>query len=172
MQYFKLEDNRYKNAEQADYTHVMITREDLAAFQAACRERDNLLRINLERANADRDLRPKKQHTGYVFLQSVDPRDSNKWYTTSLQTPYSLAFSREDVMAKVKADLNGDIGLKIGLDRELTPEEIRELGVMASVTRNQPSKLMLRANGRNGGFWEVIFQHRKSINTVPSDMLP
>ena len=32
----------------------------------------NLLRITKERANAERDLKPKKEHTGYVVLTSVE----------------------------------------------------------------------------------------------------
>ena len=32
----------------------------------------NLLRISRERANADRSLRPKKEHTGYAVVRSME----------------------------------------------------------------------------------------------------
>lgn len=36
----------------------------------------NLLRISKERSNAERGLRPKKQHTGYAVVQSRQKRNS------------------------------------------------------------------------------------------------
>ena len=33
---------------------------------------ENLLRISKERANADRNLKPKKEHTGYVVVSSTE----------------------------------------------------------------------------------------------------
>lgn len=173
MQYYKLEDNSYKYTEQADYTHVLITREDLAAFQAACRERDNLLRINLERANADRDLRPKKKHTGYVLVSSTDPRGRNKNFTTVMQTPFTLAMQRDDVLKRVTADLKGSLGQTIGLDRELKDNIANKIniGLPASAFKNDALDIFLRASSKDGGFWEVIFEHKEPI-MMPPEVLP
>lgn len=59
----------------------------------------NLLRISRERANADRGLRPKKVHTGYVVVMSSEKEiryktGRNKLLTakvweTVLQSPYT-----------------------------------------------------------------------------------
>ena len=38
----------------------------------------NLLRITKERANAERDLKPKKEHTGYVVLTSAEKESRYK----------------------------------------------------------------------------------------------
>ena len=63
----------------------------------------NLLRISRERANADRGLRPKKIHTGYVVVMSSEKEiryktGRNKLLTakvweTVLQSPYSVDFT-------------------------------------------------------------------------------
>ena len=65
----------------------------------------NLLRIARERANADRKLRPKKTHTGYVVLTSSEKEYRYKimrketavagLWETALQSPYSVDFTEE-----------------------------------------------------------------------------
>lgn len=75
-----------------------------------------LLRIARERANADRDLKPKKEHTGYVVIASgekelrrKEPRSSSYYYIriweTVLQTPYSVDFSEEQARRQICEDL-------------------------------------------------------------------
>ena len=59
---------------------------------------ENLLRIAKERANADRNLRPKKEHTGYVVIASTEKKHRYKGsdgyckllmlWETVLETPY------------------------------------------------------------------------------------
>ena len=63
-------------AKEAAYAEVNGVQKDL---EEACRKIEylnglnkNLLRIARERANADRKLRPKKTHTGYVVLTSSE----------------------------------------------------------------------------------------------------
>ena len=148
----------------------------------------NLLRITKERANAERDLKPKKEHTGYVVLTSVEkesrykdsyghPRTITLW-ETAMETPYTVDFEAEQVR---------------GLIRELTQEDedgnwpIRRIGI----TGNYPGKYAnmiqdkewredyekynvmlerwLRANYRSG-YWELVFLHTKPLAVVPPDM--
>lgn len=67
----------------------------------------NLLRITKERANAERGLKPKKEHNGYVVLTSVEkesrykdsyghPRTITLW-ETAMETPYTVDFEAEQV---------------------------------------------------------------------------
>ena len=148
----------------------------------------NLLRITKERANAERDLKPKKEHNGYVVLTSVEkesrykdshghPRTITLW-ETAMETPYTVDFEAEQVR---------------GLIRELTQEDedgnwpIRRIGI----TENYPGKYAnmiqdkewredyeednimlerwLRANYRSG-YWELVFLHTKPLAVVPPDM--
>ena len=148
----------------------------------------NLLRITKERANAERDLKPKKEHIGYVVLTSAEkesrykdsyghPRTITLW-ETAMETPYTVDFEAEQVR---------------GLIRELTQEDedgnwpICRIGI----TENYPGKYAnmiqnkewhekykehnvmlerwLKANYRSG-YWELVFLHTKPLAVVPPDM--
>ena len=148
----------------------------------------NLLRITKERANAERGLKPKKEHNGYVVLTSVEkesrykdsyghPRTITLW-ETAMETPYTVDFEAKQVR---------------GLIRELTQDD--EDGnwpiYRISITGNYPGKYAdmirdkewredyekynvmlerwLRANYRSG-YWELVFLHTKSLAVVPPDM--
>lgn len=148
----------------------------------------NLLRITKERANAERDLKPKKEHTGYVVLTSVEkesrykdsyghPRTITLW-ETAMETPYTVDFEAEQVR---------------GLIRELTQEDEDENWPICriGITGNYPGKYAdmirnkgwredyeednimlerwLRANYRSG-YWELVFLHTKPLAVVPPDM--
>ena len=75
----------------------------------------NLLRISRERANADRGLRPKKVHTGYVVVMSSEKEiryktGRNKLLTakvweTVLQSPYSVDFTESQARQLIEEDL-------------------------------------------------------------------
>ena len=90
----------------------------------------NLLRISRERANADRGLRPKKIHTGYVVVMSSEKeiRYKNgrnkllaaKVWETVLQSPYSVDFTERQARQLIEEDLltkeNGllaDVGITL-----------------------------------------------------------
>ena len=150
---------------------------------------ETMLRIARERANADRKLRPKKQHTGYVVVMSsekeykykVDRRhwDSVVLWETVLQTPYVIDFTEEQTRKQIRELLEADeqgnwlIG-SIGINgsyngnyddmlekSKWTEQEKTEMNIM--LTRK------LRANYKTG-YWEVIFSHTKPLDVVPVDM--
>ena len=100
-------------AKEAAYAEVDAVQKDL---EEACRKIEylnglnkNLLRIARERANADRKLRPKKTHTGYVVLTSSEKEYRYKTmrkenavaglWETALQSPYSVDFTEEQARA-------------------------------------------------------------------------
>ena len=74
----------------------------------------NLLRIARERANADRKLKPKKEHTGYFIVYTGEKdysyrKDRRKWHRatiweTILQSPYTVDFSEEQARKKIQED--------------------------------------------------------------------
>lgn len=148
----------------------------------------NLLRIARERANADRRLKPKKKHTGYVVLSSAEKECrcktrkaiiTAKLWETVLQSPYSIEFTEEQVRTQtaelMQPDENGTIALnRIGItaqyngdyeallcDRFWSSEQKENLNIML--------KHSLRANYRTG-YWEIIFRHTKPLGLVPEDM--
>lgn len=149
----------------------------------------NLLRIARERANADRILRPKKTHTGYVVLSSSEKEYRYKamrketavavlWETT-LQSQYSVDFTEEQARALtaelVQPNENGEtlVG-RIGIDtyyhgsyEDLLHEQRRS--ARQEECRNVMLKPKLRANYKTG-YWEVTFLHTKPLGIVPAEM--
>ncbi|WP_455500998.1 hypothetical protein [Gemmiger sp.] len=149
----------------------------------------NLLRIARERANADRKLRPKKTHTGYVVLTSSEKEYRYKamrketavamlWETT-LQSPYSVDFTEEQARALtaelVQPNEHGEtlVG-RLGIDtyhngnyEDLLHEQ--RCSGRKEGSRNIMLKPKLRANYKTG-YWEVIFLHTKPLGIVPENM--
>ncbi len=148
----------------------------------------NLLRIAKERANADRKLKPKKEHTGYVVATSEEReyryRDGKKWkkaklWETVLQSYYSVDFTEEVARTQIERDLfpKGETWLiaEIGIsgryggryegmieDTSVSEDFLKHNILLAGQQR-------LRANFRSG-YWELVFMHTKALGVVPPNM--
>lgn len=150
---------------------------------------ENLLRIARERANADRKLKRKKEHTGYVVVSStekeyrykVNRRDFETvmLWETVLQSPYSIDFTEEQARTQMKELIGNDgkdiwlvsrLGISASYDGEY--EEMLEKATwndQQKAEKNIMLKRKLRANYRTG-YWEIIFSHTKPLGVVPEDM--
>lgn len=149
---------------------------------------ENLLRIARERANADRKLKPKKDHTGYLVVVTGDReyryRSGKKWNKvmlkeTVLQSHYSVDFTEEEARTQI--------------DRELFPEDddwlIGRIGITGKYSGSYEEMIAdnsikddfmkrnvllagqqrLRANF-SSGYWELVFMHTKALGIVPPEM--
>ena len=148
----------------------------------------NLLRIAKERANADRSLKPKKEHTGYVVVSSTEKehryKDGNRslrsviLWETVLETPYMVDFEVAEVRNLIQELFQKDeaghwLIQKIGITENYPGgyahmiydkdwrEEYHKYNVMLD--------RRLKANYRTC-FWEIIFLHTKPLTAVPADM--
>lgn len=147
---------------------------------------ENLMRIIRERANAARDLRPKKQRSGYLLLSVEDChyRKNREEYSAQkvrLQSPYPAAMETEVARTTIYRDLlekgvGGSMGLTqmddlSGSHREEIeakmkyPELEAELGM-----GNGAYDFRFKCNTQRG-YWEVEFLATRPI-TVPTDLLP
>lgn len=146
----------------------------------------NLLRIARERANADRKLKPKKEHTGYMVVVTGDReyryRSGKKWKKvmlkeTVLQSHYSVDFTEEEARTQIERELfpkGGDwliskIGItgRYGGNYEEMIEDIRE--DFSKQNMLLAGQQRLRANF-NSGYWELVFMHTKPLCIVPLEM--
>ena len=180
-----------KAAEEARQT-VADMEEALAAEKAESAHQRalnaNLLRIAKERANADRKLKPKKEHTGYVVVVSevreYRYRSGRKWKKvklreTILQSHYTVDFSETEVETQIERELfpEDDVWMvsRIGITGRYggTYEEMIEDSSVDEEFLKRNILLMgqqrLRANFRSG-YWEVICLHTKPLDVVPKDM--
>ena len=89
----------------------------------------NLLRIARERANADRRIFPKKQHDGYIVLQSREWRERladrfvmHTWKSI-IQTPYDSSMNLEIAGVHIFDDLVNFVLSDIGVTKYVSPED-------------------------------------------------
>lgn len=148
-----------------------------------------LLRINRERANADRELKPKKEHSGYVVTVSAEKKyrykaDRRTWRTvtlweTTIQSPYSAEFTEEQARTQIREELfsrdgNWVIG-RIGIngryagdyedlisDEKVEPEFLERNIALGG---QQGLKMNFKT-----GYWELSIFHTKPLSRVPEDM--
>lgn len=117
---------------------------------------ENLLRISRERANAKRNLKPKKQHAGYIVLSSREIIWRDNWghtspaWQTEIQSPYPAGIKADALRNRINTDLKTIIPM---------------LGIV-----NDPIQTALRDDFRSG-LWSVILTTEESIQ-VPVEMLP
>lgn len=150
----------------------------------------NLLRIAKERANTDRKLRPKKEHTGYVVAYSAEreyryKKDRLQWgravlWETVIQSPYTVEFDEEQAKGQIWEDLfriqeDGAwlikrIGIELayqGKYENLLALEEWETEYQANILLEPETKF--RANFKTS-YWEVVVLHTKALGVVPPDM--
>ena len=148
----------------------------------------NLLRITKERANAERGLKPKKEHNGYVVLTSVEkesrykdsyghPRTITLW-ETAMETPYTVDFEAEQVRSLLQELFQEDEDERCPIQKIGITENYPG-GYTAMVNDKKWSEVYerynvmlerwLRANYRSG-YWELVFLHTKPLAVVPPDM--
>lgn len=129
----------------------------------------NLLRIMKERANADREIVPKKKHHGYIilYLQELyvkklySPNTSEQLPTWKIQvqTPYSIDFKSCEIKEQIFKDFedNGifaEMGIQTVSDKEDTDIKIHHY--------------LFKANSKTG-YWEVELYTIGEIN-IPQSM--
>ena len=158
-----------------------------AAYQRRLNE--NLLRISRERANADRALKPKKVHSGYVVVMSSEKKYRYKidrqrtgmatLWETIIQTPYSVEFTEDQVKAQIKDELfpqgGGWLIGRIGIngrynsdyedlvhDEKVSPDFLERniaLSGQQGLMRNFKT-----------GYWDIKLTHTRSLGQVPAEM--
>jgi hypothetical protein len=150
---------------------------------------ENLLRISKERANADRKLRPKKGHAGYIIALTVEKEQRYKdaygrWgmvrlWETTIQSPYTVNFTEEQARRQIHEDLfkPDEIGNwfihKIGIDGSYGKgysEMIKDTD-WKDVYHNHNVMLERRMRATIGfGYWEFVFMHTKPLGVIPMEM--
>lgn len=156
------------------------------AYQKGMNE--NLLRIARERANADRKLKPKKEHSGYVVVVSSEKvyrykynrrLEAVKLWETVIQSPYSVEFPAKQAKKLILQEFFPETGeweaARLGIDRWVAGD-YEDFLIAADKDEDfmkQNVALMgyrsFRANYR-AGYWEVILAHTRALGVVPKDM--
>lgn len=140
----------------------------------------NLNRIMRERANAKRGLKPKKEHHGYLVIDSQQYKythwskgkslDLNCW-KVRIQSPYDSSIPYDTIVKDITNDLIELIGSELGLKKsfgDLKKFSYNEVQELWENDFNFIFRTSYKSNVK-GGFWEVEYLVKSSI-IVPESM--
>lgn len=148
----------------------------------------NLLRIARERANADRKLKPKKQHSGYLVVLSGEREHQYKvgkstqktlLWETVIQSPYVVDFPEEQVRKQIMEEFtqkNEDGNRlidRLGIHGIYTAEYSSMIADREWCAEPERFNIMLNPKFRANfkvGYWEVVCLHTKPLGIVPKEM--
>lgn len=149
----------------------------------------NLLRIAKERANADRKLKPKKEHSGYGVMVSGEKEYRYKdgyrklqnvlLWEVVIQSPYTIDMSEAiarkqitmDLLKKNEAEetLIGRLGINGYYPGKYEDMVDDQQWCSEPEKYNIALEFHFQMNGRHG-YWEVKFLHTKALQRIPNDL--
>lgn len=164
----------------------LVTAQEEAAHQRELNE--NLLRICRERANSDRKLKPKKEHSGFIVVSSLEREyhykvgkslQTVRLWETVLQSPYSVEFTEKQarrlIMESLLQEDKSNVSLieQLGIQAAYSDKYERLLQHQDTARQVTDQNIMmeerLRANYRVG-YWEIQFFSTKALKRVPKGM--
>lgn len=138
----------------------------------------NLLRMSKERANADRNLRPKKWHTGYPVIRSTQKKIKNEIvWETLIQTHYHFDLVAEAADEEIQRDLFTEKGLIYNLgitDRYEGPYESMKTEMRRKGKKVDELNVAFTCRLERdfqGKYWKVWVMHTKPLGEIPDDMM-
>lgn len=185
---------REAEAQLADTkTQLIDVQSQLAEAQTAVAESEDkldhhiklnekLLRISRERANAERKLTPKKEHTGYAVLLSTEKQQYYKssgateksvftTWETFIQTPYPVDLPEEQTRRLVQDAFY--LLQKLGISEDgrdvYRKKEVYQVKNHYKDKGNVLLEWTLRTNFK-AGYWEMRLLHTQPLGIVPEDM--
>lgn len=138
----------------------------------------NLLRMSKERANADRNLRPKKWHTGYLVIRSTQKKIKNEIvWETLIQTHYHFDLVAEAADEEIQRDLFTEKGLIYNLgitDRYEGPYESMKTEMRRKGKKVDELNVAFTCRLERdfqGKYWKIWVMHTKPLGEIPDDMM-
>ena len=180
----KIQDEATQKIEQMQKR--LIVEQEAKIYQMGLNQR--LLDISRERSNKDRNIRPKKERSGYVVLSSrqkkyrykENRRDWGEVYLweTVIQTPYVVAFTAEQAMTETQELFARDeqghwlIG-RLGIAGEYGgkyEDMLDDPRCAAWKDYNIIVEKIFNANVKVG-YWEIIVTHTKPLDNIGTELL-
>lgn len=131
----------------------------------------NLLRISRERANAERKITPKKQHDGYLVIESREWRERRldkstiRTWRSIIQTPYDASLDPVIAEKQIFDSLTGSVLKSLGCDKYVLPEDNGKL----YNTEDDENVLYFWHYGADyrSGYWNVFIYTTKPLIVTP-----
>lgn len=134
--------------------------------------------MSKERANADRNLRPKKWHTGYLVIRSTQKKIKNEIvWETLIQTHYHFDLVAEAADEEIQRDLFTEKGLIYNLgitDRYEGPYESMKTEMRRKGKKVDELNVAFTCRLERdfqGKYWKIWVMHTKPLGEIPDDMM-
>lgn len=180
----KIQDEAAQKTEQMQKR--LIVEQEAKIYQMGLNQR--LLDISRERSNKDRNIRPKKERSGYVVLSSRQKKYKYKenrhdmaevyLWETVIQTPYVVDFTAEQAMTETQELFARDeqghwlIG-RLGIAGEYGgkyEDMLDDPRCAAWKDYNIIVEKIFNANVKVG-YWEIIITHTKPLDNIGTELL-
>jgi hypothetical protein len=136
----------------AAYEYVLLTRSEWTTLRDDLKKSETVLKIARERANRDRNLRPREQRSGYLFISTQSRYDKKQeLWKTQLQTPYGIGY----------ANIIGS----------LVRDDFDRLDLWSKLGLTEYAYLEYRVDGKLG-YWIVTVTHSDPCAVIDPDLLP
>ena len=164
----------------------LIVEQEAKIYQMGLNQR--LLDISRERSNKDRNIRPKKERSGYVVLSSRQKKYKYKenrhdmaevyLWETVIQTPYVVDFTAEQAMTETQELFARDeqghwlIG-RIGIAGEYDGKYEDMLDDPRCATWIDYNIIVEKSFNANvkAGYWEIVITHTKPLDNIGTELL-
>ena len=180
----KIQDDAAQKIEQMQQR--LTVEEEAKIYHMGLNQR--LLDISRERSNADRKIRPKKEHSGYVVLSSRQKKyrykeNRNDWeevylWETVIQTPYVVGFTAEQAMTETQELFARDerghwlIG-RFGIAGEYGGKYEDMIDDPRCATWKDYNIIVEKIFNANvkAGYWEIIITHTKPLENIGTELM-
>lgn len=128
----------------------------------------NLYRMHREQSNKDRNIKPHKEHCGYVLFvsqqrkESIDKRTYCVIWETRIQTPYKLQMTYLEMWEAFKQDLKRELKDALMIDGFCSNAE-NALDSMTPDTRNIVFGDILVSANYGSGYWEILIKSTEEL---------
>lgn len=170
--------NKVRKADsQEEASHVMMKIEE---YNSIINQLENLKRINKERSNSERGLKPKKQRSGYILLgydtnnfrMNFDKESvSYECRRLLLETPHNIQFNYKDALSQVIEDmttLSESFNASICIDKN----SIIDKEMFESFFQKDSDNMLFVAGleAQKNGFWAVRL-YANFTPDIPTDCI-
>lgn len=173
-----------KNVLESIWKEIAEVDADLQQIMKDC---ENLVRINKEKSCSDRSIKGKKDHSGYVVIQSKEREQTYRYFDetmkeniweTTIQTPYPENMDIDLVRIQVEIEMTiGAAPLRsagLGIDH-IWEADIDSFFYQVPEQERRTDNYLLNTfftRGVSSGYWTVTYRHSLPLKRIPENMLP
>ncbi len=163
MEKFYIDNHKLKPCQNGqDFSHILLTAKEYETMTLAI---ESLKRINRERSNAERNIKPKKDRSGYIVLgydtnnfriEFDEKTSSHEARRLLLETPYGLQIGYKEALTLILNDL-AELSLEFGAFGCIDKRSIASKDIFESFFKADSEKFLIifGLEAQRNGLWSV-----------------